>query len=408
MDLNPEGIFGMKTNNWKTLFAILVLGALSASAQVTVRKTAGDKLGVDLSGIQVSGTAAQAARRTLELDLSRSGWMEIAAPGQGAVAVRGTLTEAGGQVVFTCQAVDAAGRAYVNATYSQPAAQAVYLAHQVANDVVEKVAGKPTFFLGKLAVIGTRSGAKELYLADSSCQDVRQVTQDRSIALKPRCSPDNRFISYTSFLKRYADVYTIELATGNRNRAAAYPGVNSGGAISPNGRSMALILSKDGNPDLYVQDLASKRLTRLTNTPRVDEGSPAWSPDGSRIVYVSNASGSPQLYLLSSSGGAPERLTVRGSQNVAPDWGKNGLIAYQTLTGGKFQIAVMDPAARQERIITPYDAAYEDPSWAPDGRHLVAARGVNYSYSVSLLDSMGDKPVALTTSGDWYAPAWSR
>jgi len=123
---------------------------------------------------------------------------------------------------------------------------------------------------------------------------------------------------------------------------------------------------------------------------------------------VSNASGSPQLYLLSSSGGAPERLTVRGSQNVAPDWGKNGLIAYQTLTGGKFQIAVMDPAARQERIITPYDAAYEDPSWAPDGRHLVAARGVNYSYGVSLLDSMGDKPVALTTSGDWYAPAWSR
>ena len=107
-------------------------------------------------------------------------------------------------------------------------------------------------------------------------------------------------------------------------------------------------------------------------------------------------------------GGAPDRLTVRGSQNVAPDWGKNGLIAYQTLTGGKFQIAVMDPATRQERIITPYDAAYEDPSWAPDGRHLVAARGVNYSYSVSLLDSMGDKPVALTTSGDWYAPAWSR
>ena len=77
-------------------------------------------------------------------------------------------------------------------------------------------------------------------LADSSALDVRQVTQDRSIALKPRWSPDNRFISYTSFLKRYPDVYTIELATGARNRVAAYAGVNSGGAISPDGRSMAL------------------------------------------------------------------------------------------------------------------------------------------------------------------------
>ena len=398
----------MKKSILAGIAAIWVLSILSAAAQVTIRKTAGDAVGVDLSGVQAAGGAAQVVRRTLELDLGRSGWMSIVASGSASIFVKGSVVEAGGQVSFACQVVDAAGQAYINATYSQPAALAVYAAHQAANDIVVKTTGKPTFFLGKLAVIGTRSGAKELYMADSSCQDVRQITQDRSIALKPRWSPDNRFISYTSFLKRYADVYTIELATGNRNRAASYPGVNSGGAIAPNGRSMALILSKDGNPDLYVQDMASKRLTRLTNTPRVDEGSPSWSPDGSRIVYVSNASGSPQLYLLSSSGGAPDRLTVRGSQNVAPDWGKNGLIAYQTLTGGKFQIAVMDPATRQERIITPYDAAYEDPSWAPDGRHLVAARGVNYSYGVSLLDSMGDKPVALTTSGDWYAPAWSR
>ena len=68
----------------------------------------------------------------------------------------------------------------------------------------------------------------------------------------------------------------------------------------------------------------------------------------------------------------------------------------------------IDPAAKQERVITPFDASYDDPSWAPDGRHLAASRSVNYKYSVYLLDSMGDKPVALTTSGDWYAPAWSR
>ena len=60
--------------------ARLALAALSASAQVTVRKAAGNKMGVDLSGIQVSGGAAQAARRTLELDVASSGWLEVAAP----------------------------------------------------------------------------------------------------------------------------------------------------------------------------------------------------------------------------------------------------------------------------------------------------------------------------------------
>jgi len=392
----------------KIVVFFIFLATLGATAQVRVRKAAGNQVGVDLSGVRASGGAAQAVRKTLEKDLGRSGWMKLVSKGRGAVLVKGAISEAGGQVQFACTVTDSAGRKIIHATYRQPARQAITLAHQVANDIVTKVTGKPTFFMGKLVMVGVKGGAKELYLADSSVQDVRALTRDHSIAVKPRWSPDNRFISYTSFLKRYPDVYTIELATGSRKRVASYPGVNSGGAISPDGRSMALILSKDGNPDLYIQDRASRRLTRLTHTPRAVEGSPSWSPDGSRIVYVSDATGTPQLYVLSRSGGTPTRLTTRGRQNVSPDWGKNGLIAYQTLTGGKFQIAVMDPASRQERIITPFDAAYEDPSWAPDGRHLAASRSVRYNYSVYLLDSKGDKPVALTTSGDWRAPAWSR
>ncbi len=396
----------MKNILWICLAALLAL-AFSASAQVVVSKRTGDTVGVDLSGVTAAPGTAQTVRRTLENNLNRSGWMEVAAPGKGAVAVRGSISESGGQVVFAGSVVDAAGQTYLNATYAQPSPQAVYLAHQVAHDIVTKVTGKPTFFLARLALIGIRNNAKELFLSDSSAQSLHQVTQDRSIALKPRWSPDNRLIAYTSYLKKYPDVYTIDVASGTRNRVASYPGVNSGGALAPDGRSMALILSKDGNPDLYVKDLPSGRVTRLTNTPRADEGSPAWSPDGSRIVYVSNASGTPQLYLLSRNGGSPERLTARGSQNVSPDWGSNGLIAYQTLSGGKFQIAVIDPASKQERILTPYDASYEDPSWAPDGRHLAAIRSVNYQGSVYLLDSMSSKLVALTTSGEWSAPAWS-
>lgn len=383
------------------------LGIASATAQVVVSKGTGAALGVDLSNVTAAGGAAQTVRRTLENNLNRSGWMTVKTPGH--VQVRGTIAESGGELTFACTVVDAAGQVYLNATYRQTVAQAVQLAHQVANDIVVKVTGKPTFFLARLAMLGVRNGAKELFVADSSAHVIQQVTRDRSAAVKPRWSPDNRFISYTSFVNRWSDVYTIELATGTRRQAAAFPGMNSGGALSPDGRSMALILSKDGNPDLYVMDMASKRTTRLTNTPRANEGSPVWSPDGSQMVFVSDSSGTPQLYIMSRSpGSTPQRLTQRGSQNVEPDWGANGLIAYQSLIGGKYQIAVIDPVSRQERVITPFDAAYESPSWAPDGRHLAAARSVNYSYSIYLLDSEGGTPVALTGSGEWSAPAWSR
>ncbi len=399
--------------NRSILFCILLVLAVATVAPgparaetIRVVKSAGEKIAVDASGLQTSGPAAAVMKTTLTDDIARSGWMGLGAPGRSAITLRGTATDAGGQLRFACTATDAGGNAFINGTYTVPSGQAVALAHQVADDLVRKVTGKPTFFLAKLALVGSQSGARELYLADSSCKTFTQVTRDRAGAVKPRWSPDNRLLSYTSFIKRYPDVYTIDLSTGSRNRVAAYPGVNSGGAISPDGRSMALILSKDGNPDLYVLNLASRNLTRLTRTPTAVEGSPAWSPDGSQIVYVSDASGSPQLWIVSARGGAPSRLTTTGLQNAAPDWGPNGLIACQSLVGGRFQIALIDPKTKASRIITDYQAAYEDPSWAPDGRHIACSCAVGYQYSICLLDTMGDPPVVLTKTGDWRTPAW--
>ena len=53
-------------------------------------------------------------------------------------------------------------------------------------------------------------------------------------------------------------------------------------------------------------------------------------------------------------------------------------------------------------------ADYQEPSWAPDARHIVCARSVNYHSELYVLDTLGDPEVRLTTlQGDWYAPAWS-
>lgn len=387
--------------------ALAALVAVAAPAQINISKAAGAKIGVSISDVRASASpAAATVARVLRQDLERSGHFQIVTPDRASVRIGGPVNEAGGRVSFQCTALDGANRALLSRAYVQTPQNAVYAAHAAADDLVAAITGKKSFFMARLALIGVQGNAKKVYIADSAMQDVRPITQNNAICLKPRWSPDNAKLVYTSYLRRFPDVYTYDLATGRIAVAAAYPGVNSGGAISPDGRSMALVLSKDGNPDLYVKDLASGRLTRLTATPNAVEGSPSWSPDSSRLVYVSDSTGSPQLYIVSRNGGQPTRLTTTGSQNVAPDWGKNGLIAYQSLQG-QFQIAVIDPASRQSRVITPFDAAYEDPSWAPDGRHIAAARSVRYQSSIYLLDTEGDKPVALSASGDWRAPAWS-
>lgn len=69
---------------------------------------------------------------------------------------------------------------------------------------------------------------------------------------------------------------------------------------------------------------------------------------------------------------------------------------------------VHDPVSSRESALTPADADYEDPSWAPDGRHIVCTRTVHYRSELYLLDTLGDAPLRLATSqGDLHSPAWS-
>jgi TolB protein len=282
------------------------------------------------------------------------------------------------------------------------------LAHRAADEIVEALTGRPGIASSRIVMVGTQSGSKELYYCDADGHNLVQWTRDKSVSVAPKWGPEGRKVVYTSYLRRFPDVFSIDLSSGKREQIAGYGGLNTGADISPDGRDVVLILSKDGNPELYVKNLKSGRLTRLTKTPHAVEASPSWSPDGEQIVYVSDQSGRPQLYMLSRKGGRPVRLTTRGLENVSPDWGSSGLIVFSSRVGGRYQVCTVDPRTREVTQITEGRADFEDPSWAPDGRHIAATRTENYRSEVYILDTMGDPPIALTRyKGDWYSPAWS-
>lgn len=384
---------------------VLLCAATAASAQVRVVKSAGEKTSMDWSAYQSSDGTGQLFTKVLTDDLRRSGWFVQGAPGQAELALTGNASQGGAQAIVYNRATR---QQVYGKKYPLSPQEARRTAHRVADEIIEAVTGRKGFWSGKIALVGTRTGKKELYLMDVDGQGLQQLTHDNSVSLAPNWGPGGRQLVYTSYLKGFPDIFLIEIASGARKRVAYFSGLNTGGAISPNGREMAMVLSKDGNPELYVRDLQSGALTRLTQTQRAAEASPAWSPDGRQLVYVSDQSGAPQLYIIGRNGGAPRRLTSRGSQNVAPDWGANNVIAYASLFGGRWNISITDPSGAEPRQITAPDADYEDPSWGPDGRHLVAGRAVRYASKVVLLDTMGDTPITLTEyPGDWTSPAWA-
>ncbi len=394
----------------RLMLVVMLLAATVASAQVTVRKGAGQKSTIDWSAYQAAGDPmGQSFLKVLTDDLIRSGYFQRGAPGQSELALTGRAGGAGGSFNAEVSVYNRAAQQQVyGKRYPANPQEIRRVAHRVADEIIEAVTGKKGMASATLAMVGTRTGKKEIYLADADGGGLRQLTRDNAISISPQWGPGGRQLVYTSYLKGFPDLYLVELATGARRRIASYSGLNTGGAISPDGGMIAMILSKDGNPELYVRDVNGGALTRLTQTARSAEASPSWSPDGRQIVYVSDQSGTPQLYVISRSGGSPRRITSRGSQNVSPDWGRNNLIAYASLFGGRWNISVLDPVSLEAKQLTPGDADYEDPSWAPNDRHLAAGRAIRYASKVVLLDSLGDPPVVLTDyPGDWTSPAWA-
>ncbi len=384
--------------------------AQRANAQIVITKPAGEKINITLAPLTADQDPASALfMRTLRDNLNRSGWFQVTGAGQAEVAVSGQVQRRRDRLTVQCRATGTANRReFMAQSYHHEAADARRLAHRVADDIVQAVTGRPGIASTRLAFVGRTDQAAELFIADADGEGMRQLTRDNNIAVRPRWGPTGNVLTYTAYLRRFPDVFWIDLDSGQRRILANHSGLNSGGVISPDGNEMAVVLSKDGNPELYVQHLRTGRLTRLTNTPHANEASPSWSPDGREIVYVSDPGGRPQLYILSRDGGRPRRVTTRGS-NVSPDWGPNGLIAFSSRIGGQYQIALLDPQTEHIRHLPMPDGAdYEDPSWAPNGRHIACARRENFRSQIYILDTAGDAPVRLTTQrGNWYSPAWS-
>lgn len=398
----------MKRGSILTIAAVLLLAHGQAAGQSTgiiVRKGPAErpKLAV---GTFTGGSGGEFAR-IVRNDLSIAGWFEMTSPAAADYVLAGsadgtTAANAAGRIFVGQGSREIFGRAYRGGDLR-------VLAHAFSDDVVRELTGQTGIASTRIAFVSNRTRHKELYLMDYDGANVRQLTQDRSIGLAPAWAPNGRHLFYTSFRGGWPDLYMIDIAGGRRRRVAAFPGLNSGASVSPDGQWIALTLSMDGNPELYLLPVAGGAPRRLTRTPRAGEASPAWSPDGRRIAFVSDMAGTPQIYVIPAEGGTPERLTGSGSENVEPDWSRaSGLLAYATRRGGRYQIATMNPDTRKTTLISPPDADYNDPSWAPNGVHLVCGRSVRYASQLAILDTRGSRPVNVTQDlGDCYSPAWS-
>ena len=283
-------------------------------------------------------------------------------------------------------------------------------AHVFVDDFVQAI-GRKGIAQTKLAFKGKTGKGSEIFLADFDGFNPVAVTKDASLVAAPCMIPGRLGMYYVSYKLNHADIFYQDLSSGSRKVFAKYGGSNLSPAVSPDGRKVAMVLSKDGWPDLYVCDSDGSGLVRLTKSIE-DESSPCWSPDGKWICFAAKQTNQRRILCkIPSSGGAMQRIPTDGvSSPTEPDWSPDGkLIAFTSQFYRSFQICVVPAEGGTAIPLT----EGEDPSWASNSRTLAFARrdGGAGDYVLSLLDvpTKQYKDVSrISGSNSQSQPSWAR
>jgi TolB protein len=266
------------------------------------------------------------------------------------------------------------------------------------------------YFTGRLAFTSKRSGRSEVYVSDLFLGEAKQLTRDGAHVLTPRWSPDGARVIYTSYFRSGApDVFVSNVSTGARETLISFRGTNSGAHFSPNGQQIALIMTGEGSPEVYVTNAQGRSPSRKTRSDAV-KSSPCWSPDGSQILFAMEPG--PQLYVMPASGGAPRRLSIGVSTYAAePDWSRTdrNKIACTVRIGRQYQIAVYDFSTGTGKVVSKASFDGVEPSWLADGRHLVYTARDRSSSFLCILDTETGNSTRLggVDSGAMQATVWT-
>jgi len=324
--------------------------------------------------------------------------------------LKGTSGQAADKVTAQIRLENGAGgEAVFERFYRQDAHWARALAHRISDDVVKAATGRDGIAATRIAFVNNQTGHKEVYLMDYDGDGVKRLTDDRSIDLLPRFSPDGRRLAYTSYKAGNPDLYLIDLENAHAAALSNEQGLNIAGGFSPDGAKLLMTMSRGKSPNLYLKDLASGKLERLTYHFGADS-TPTFSPDARQIAFVSDRSGNPQIYVLDLKTTQARKLTNLNWCD-APAWSPTGeWIAFSGRANrlDKMDIFLVDMTGMQIRQLTHGEGSNEDPSWSTDGRLLAFSSTRDGRSQIYVMDADGSAPRRIAdVPGSSTTPHWS-
>jgi uncharacterized protein YjdB len=174
-------------------------------------------------------------------------------------------------------------------------------------------------------------------------------------------------ILVTSTRDGQADVYSFDPDDASNFYRVTDQAGNQGNAVfSPDGTRIAFVSDQGGNLDLYVMNADGSDHRQITTTLSL-EGSPDWTPDGQQLVYESDASGAVQLWIVNADGSNPRQLTDGDSFSMQPAVSPDGgTVAFTSSRDGGYDIYLMNLDGSDQRNFTAMEGSETLPAWVGD------------------------------------------
>jgi Tol biopolymer transport system component len=215
------------------------------------------------------------------------------------------------------------------------------------------------------------------------------------------------------------DVFLMDLDGSNQIRLTNNPAYDDQPKWSPDGSRIAFLSDRDGNFEIYTMNADGSAQTRLTNNPAAD-GFPAWSHDGTKIAFVRGDLRDPftfEIFVMNADGSNQIRLTNDSAIDGVPSWSPDGTkIVF--MSGGSsvfdpnsFEIFVMNADGSSRTRLTNNTIVDGQPSYSPDGTRILFASGNAFSpngIEIFVMNADGSNRAQLTGNNvtDGF-PAWS-
>ncbi len=308
-------------------------------------------------------------------------------------------------------------------------------------------------------------GSSHIWMIGFDGKNGRQITFSNDSEGSPRWSPDGKYLSFTSSRPGKAkgsQVWLLDRSGGEAYQLTELKGRLQGYEWSPDAKRLALIIG-DPDPDapdpnatpapgtppkppkpividryrykqdvqgyllsgrhsyIYLYDIATKKLDRLTKS-KWDESSISWSPDGTRIAFMSNHSDDPdrdpaaQLFVAAAQPGATEKVLTTPDNRASrarPEWSPDGKwIVFLEGDEKKYgaygmehlTIVAADGSTPPQRVASSeaLDRSVSQPRWGEDGKNIYAivtddmsAYGARIPVGAGSAVPITDKPIVL-------------